>query len=370
MYKLHGSGDRTYESTPNVLNQFMPTDNMFTTPRDEDKKFSVFPEAVMVKEPIYKTAELYNTQNYHFVPNTGVDLMTLLTHCLSIQESNQISLQPLQSQMFQDYANVCPDNPGKIIAECGDSVPCLYDYAMLNAEVLGNEAKDAWNSFSNDRISAIRQYNSCGPINIEYPEYMMKASSLSSSYLQGDTARFECFQSHWIKGDYEFKCAMVVDYNNPNNYRFEWNKGSQPWCRSREMHNFLNWLSGILITIGILTTIILIFLCCWCTKIRRQQEREKNRPDNSPLTNRFQKGNYDFDSMPRKTNSSNSLNQMNGNLKEIRNLRPQEMLKMGVNYYPKFRTHRHLERLKHRIFDLVSALKLPELVHQVMKRQD
>lgn len=39
----------------------MPTDNMFTTPREEDKKFSVFPEAVMVKEPIYKTAEIYNS---------------------------------------------------------------------------------------------------------------------------------------------------------------------------------------------------------------------------------------------------------------------------------------------------------------------
>lgn len=176
---------------------------------------------------------------------------------------------------------------------------------MLNAEILGNEAKDAWNSFSNDRMAAIRQCNfflliiiyknyfkdnSCGPINIEYPEFMLKASALASSYLQGDTARFECFQSHWIKGNYEFKCAMVVDYNNPNNYRFEWNKGDQPWCRSREMHNFLNWLTGILITIGILTAIILIFLCCWCTKIRRQQELDKNFVDNSPLTNRFSKG--------------------------------------------------------------------------------
>lgn len=67
--------------------------------------------------------------------------------------------------------------------------------------------------------------NSCGPINIEYPEYLAKIPALSSSYLQGDKTRFECFQTHWIKGDFEYKCSQVVDYNYPNSYRFEWNKG-------------------------------------------------------------------------------------------------------------------------------------------------
>ena len=57
--------------------------------------------------------------------------------------------------------------------------------------------------------------NSCGVINIEYPEYLMKTSSMSSAYLQGDVARFECFQSHWIKGVHEYKCGIVVDYNRP-----------------------------------------------------------------------------------------------------------------------------------------------------------
>lgn len=45
---------------------------------------------------------------------------------------------------------------------------------------------------------------------------------------------------------------MVVDYNNPANYRFEWNKGWQPWCRSREMENFFKWLAAIFGTIGII----------------------------------------------------------------------------------------------------------------------
>jgi hypothetical protein len=46
--------------------------------------------------------------------------------------------------------------------------------------------------------------------------------------------------------------GIVVDYNNPGNYRFEWNKGYQPWCRSREMDNFLKWLAGILGTVAFL----------------------------------------------------------------------------------------------------------------------
>lgn len=126
---------------------------------------------------------------------------------------------------------------------------------------------------NSDRISD----NSCGPINIEYPEYMAKQPSLAPSYLQGDTARFECFQTHWIKGDHEYKCSLVVDYNYPGNYRFEWNKGSQPWCRSREMDNFLMWLFAIMLTVSLLTILILIFLCCWCIKMRRRQEQDVNR---------------------------------------------------------------------------------------------
>lgn len=34
---------------------------MFTTSRDEDKKFEVFPEASMKSGPIFKTAEEYET---------------------------------------------------------------------------------------------------------------------------------------------------------------------------------------------------------------------------------------------------------------------------------------------------------------------
>ncbi|VDO15503.1 unnamed protein product, partial [Haemonchus placei] len=117
---------------------------------------------------------------------------------------------------------------------------------------MGVKIKEEWNVFTTERIDATRFYNSCGPINIEYPEYLTKTSSMYSAYMQGDVARFECVQSHWIKGVNEYKCGIVVDYNRPNEYRFEWNKGEQPWCRSREKENFFIWLSAILGTIAII----------------------------------------------------------------------------------------------------------------------
>ncbi|KAH7729324.1 AMOP domain-containing protein [Aphelenchoides avenae] len=309
MYQVPGSGEKFGTNyNQGTYNQYMPTDNMFTTSRDEDKKFEVFPEANMVKEPIYKTSRAYETVQYRFFPKTGEAIRQLLQNCQEFAGSDTLAMQPIAGQIYMDYVNTqCPDNPGKVTQDCGDSVPCVFDYIMLNAEILANEAKDAWMSFNEDRHQAIRQYNSCGPINIEYPEYLMKTPALQSSYLQGDTARFECFQTHWIKGDHEYKCSIVVDYNHPNNYRFEWNKGWQPWCRSREMDNFLKWLTGILVTIAIIVCIILIFLCCWCTKVRRRQEREGRSTEDTFDRERFPRS-YDVDSMPRKSNSISSIN--------------------------------------------------------------
>lgn len=43
----------------------------------------------------------------------------------------------------------------------------------------------------------------------------------------------------------------MVDYNNPQEYRFEWNKGAQPWCRSREKDNLFKWLTAVFSTVGI-----------------------------------------------------------------------------------------------------------------------
>ncbi|KAL3094436.1 hypothetical protein niasHT_025912 [Heterodera trifolii] len=306
-YRIPGSGERFTDYQQQALNQFqIPTDNMFTTSKEEDKKFEAFPEASIKSEPIYKTAAIYETPQYRFVPRTGAVLMQMLQQCNDLANRETIGLQPYQGQMYWDWASQCPDNPGKILQECGDNVPCLYDYTLLNAEVLGNEVKDTWNAFFHDRWSAIQNYNSCGPINIEYPEYLIKTPALSSGYLQGDIARFECFQTHWIKGDAEFKCTQVVDYNFPQMWRFEWNKGSQPWCRSREMDNMLTWLTGILSTVGAILVLILCFLCCWCVKVRRRKEQEQSA-GGRPMRQQFPRSLESETSLRPKSGLSSSL---------------------------------------------------------------
>lgn len=275
-YLIPGTGEPgSSQAMAGTLNQDMPTDNMFTTSQDIDKKFEVFPEVHMKSEPIYKTAAEYKTGNYRFVPMTGVTLSQQLQTCRDLQQNEQ-TWQPRQTALRQEYGlNFCPDNPNQIIQECGDSVPCLYDYTLFNARVLGMEAQNNWNSFVTERIDATKHYNSCGPIMIEYPEYLMKTPALSSGYLEGDVARFDCFQTHWIKGDHEYKCGIVVDHNNPYNYRFEWNKGSQPWCRSREKDNLFKWLTAIFTTTGIIMAIVFIFLCCWMLKQKKRQEADE-----------------------------------------------------------------------------------------------
>lgn len=61
--RVQGSGEPG--SDQNINNQGnnygMPTENMFTTSRDEDKKFEVFPEAQMKSGPIFKTSPKYET---------------------------------------------------------------------------------------------------------------------------------------------------------------------------------------------------------------------------------------------------------------------------------------------------------------------
>ncbi|ETN71495.1 AMOP domain protein, partial [Necator americanus] len=228
MYRVQGSGEPGSDQSLASVNQAgMPTENMFTTSRDEDKKFEVFPEASMKSGPIYRVAPKYESGRYRFHPVTGQTLNQQLQTCRDLQQQNIINVQPMQSQLTEAYGmSQCPDNPSAVISECGDSVPCLYDYTTLNAKVLGVRVKEEWNVFTTERQ---------------------------------DASRF---------------CGVVVDYNRPNEYRFEWNKGEQPWCRSREKENFLIWLSAILGTIAIIMAIIFIFLCCWCVK---QQKREEKR---------------------------------------------------------------------------------------------
>jgi hypothetical protein len=69
-YRVPGSGERFTDYNQQTLNYYMPTDNMFTTSREEDKKFEVFPEVNFKNEPLYKTSEMYETAYYRFCMST------------------------------------------------------------------------------------------------------------------------------------------------------------------------------------------------------------------------------------------------------------------------------------------------------------
>lgn len=169
-----GGGASTLDYNQGQLNMYMPMDNMFSTTRDEDKMFDAFPETFMKSEPIYKVAAMYESPQYRFYPTTGAMLDQLLQNCIEI-ENNQISkllphknfiqikkflvnAQPYQGQIYDQYAfQRCPDRPAEIRQDCGDSVPCLYDYTMLNAKIIAHNTKDLWNTFVRERMEAVRQ---------------------------------------------------------------------------------------------------------------------------------------------------------------------------------------------------------------------
>uniref|UniRef100_A0A914DB80 Laminin G domain-containing protein n=1 Tax=Acrobeloides nanus TaxID=290746 RepID=A0A914DB80_9BILA len=64
----------------------------------------------------------------------------------------------MTSQIYEQHAKyLCPDNPEEIFNSCGDNMPCLYDATLFNSKFLGQENMNAYNSFTQDRLQAIRQ---------------------------------------------------------------------------------------------------------------------------------------------------------------------------------------------------------------------
>ncbi|KHJ80780.1 hypothetical protein OESDEN_19541, partial [Oesophagostomum dentatum] len=93
-YRIVGSGESGSETQPvGTLAQGMPTENMFTTSKDEDKQFDVFPEANLRSGPIYKTAPQYESGRYRFDPQTGTDISQELSNCRGLQEDTSCTFQ-------------------------------------------------------------------------------------------------------------------------------------------------------------------------------------------------------------------------------------------------------------------------------------
>lgn len=65
--RLQGTGEPgSDQNMAGTLMQNMPIDNMFTTSRDDEKQFDVFPEAQSRSSPVYKTAAQWQTLLFFF----------------------------------------------------------------------------------------------------------------------------------------------------------------------------------------------------------------------------------------------------------------------------------------------------------------
>lgn len=61
-YLVPGSGEVwTNQNFPSTNMYGLPTENMFTTSKEEDKKFEVFPEVHMKSEPVYAFSSKFQT---------------------------------------------------------------------------------------------------------------------------------------------------------------------------------------------------------------------------------------------------------------------------------------------------------------------
>ena len=108
---------------------------MFTTSKEEDKKFEVFPEVFMKSGPVYKYSDKFAIPQYRFYPKNGQELMAFIQSCSQLQGSDQLNYQPMVGYIADQFARQCPDNPTEILTVCGDNFPCLYDATLLNTKV-------------------------------------------------------------------------------------------------------------------------------------------------------------------------------------------------------------------------------------------
>uniref|UniRef100_A0A1I7X121 DUF7658 domain-containing protein n=1 Tax=Heterorhabditis bacteriophora TaxID=37862 RepID=A0A1I7X121_HETBA len=230
MYRVQGSGEPGSEQTLSAGNTMgMPTENMFTTSKDEDKKFEVFPEAIMKSGPIYKTSPKYETFQIMF--------------CQFKKISNSISVnqQPIQSQYF--FAKLL-----SILKTCA----CFI----------------------------VTQFFRC-------LEMMQKTRGTCSRLIDLMLRDFVRFTLNILRRHPQ--CIRLIlkemwldsNVSNPTGSREQMNINAQ---KSREKENFLIWLSAILGAVAIIMIIIFIFLCCWCVKQQKLQEKRPYSAANSRST--------------------------------------------------------------------------------------
>ncbi|KAK6742146.1 hypothetical protein RB195_009799 [Necator americanus] len=267
-YKIKGELE-----TMNVNLQAEDVTDLFASRSDRENLFQAYADHYL-KGPVYKTSSKYHTTRHMFHPQTENDFRNFLTFCKTPRRDPDYE-SPEERQIYLR----CPTDLGSLESDCGNDVPCLYDSVMLQARLLGEEARMSYNYYLNQRMESAARYNSCGAMNIEYPEYLIKGpSSGEPAYLEGDKLSFSCFQTHVIMGDTEFQCRKIRNEDD-STWRMQWTQGEQPWCRHRAKDNILTWLLWISIVMGIILLLVAVFTVCWVFK---QSDRKKRIPQRSP----------------------------------------------------------------------------------------
>ncbi|KHJ83531.1 hypothetical protein OESDEN_16770 [Oesophagostomum dentatum] len=221
-YRIKGELELT-----NVIQQTEDVTDLFTSRSDRETLFQAYADYYL-KGSVYKTSSKYHTAQYAFHAQTELDFRNFLAFCRTPRRDPDYEY-PEERQLYLR----CPVDLGSLEADCGNDVACLYDSVMLQARLLGEEARISYNYYLNQRLESAARYNSCGAMNIEYPEYLIKGpSSEEPAYLEGDKLSFSCFQTHVLKGDTEFQCRKIRNEDGTT-WRMQWTQGEQPWCRHR-----------------------------------------------------------------------------------------------------------------------------------------
>ncbi|KRZ23356.1 Uncharacterized protein T4B_12183 [Trichinella pseudospiralis] len=171
-----------------------------------------------------------------------------------------------------------PDCPSfevmqNIKASCLQMYQCNYDSFELKQMIIGLQTKQEYVHQLELRKAGMQHYNSCGAINVEYPDYLIINPATGKLYLEGDQVQFECYPTHWLKGTGEYTCKDG-----------RWNQGWQPWCRSKQLETTLKILTIIFGILLIIAVIGAIFFCCWLVKVGDRKRARNVYRSGEPLS--------------------------------------------------------------------------------------
>ncbi|GMS90167.1 hypothetical protein PENTCL1PPCAC_12342, partial [Pristionchus entomophagus] len=276
-YRVSGDHDTTRQN----LNGHSDNVDLFDARLESEKLFNAYADHYL-KRPVYTMSTKYN--NVPFVPQTEQQVRSFVEFCKLRFDRFSTSESLVRAH------KKCPKDVSTLENVCHNEAACLFDAIYLQEEQLGIKSMNTLQQFVDDRSQITRHYNSCGAMNIEYPEYLIKGpNSAAPAYLEGDKLSFSCYQTHVIKGDSEYACQKIpltareardIGVSESNyEFRMQWTQGGQPWCRARTVENTLTWLVWVLAIVFIIIVLLMIFLVFWTIKQKHvAEERKKGTP--------------------------------------------------------------------------------------------